>query len=76
MLEPEIFEKNISEKRNEIIIYSNFNSEIINSLFSNLSSLSFLELLELNKIMKSLNYSTIDVRFQLLKIISYPLFLV
>ena len=75
VLEPEIFEKNISEKRNEIIIYSNFNSERINSLFSNLSSLSFLELLELKQNYETLNYSTIDVNLQIQKIISYPLFL-
>ena len=75
MLEPEIFEKNISEKKDEITIYSNFNSERINSLFSNLSSLSFLELLELKQNYETLNYSTIDVDLQIQKIISYPLFL-
>ena len=75
VLEPEIFEKNISEKKDEITIYSNFNSERINSLFSNLSSLSFLELLELKQNYETLNYSTIDVDLQIQKIISYPLFL-
>ena len=62
-------------KKNEIIIYSNFNYKRINSLFSNLSSLSFFELLELKKNYETLNYSTIDVNLQIQKIISYPLFL-
>ena len=75
VLEPEIFEKNFNEKKNEIIIYSNFNYKRINSLFSNLSSLSFFELLELKKNYETLNYSTIDVNLQIQKIISYPIFL-
>ena len=75
VLNPEIFEKNISEKKDRIIIFSNFNYERINSLFSNLSSLSFLELLELKKNYELLNYSTIDVDLQIQKIISYPIFL-
>ena len=75
VLEPEIFEKNFNEKKNEIIIYSNFNYKRINSLFSNLSSLSFFELLELKQNYETLNYSTIDVNLQIQKIISYQLFL-
>ena len=74
--EPKIFIKNVSEKKKEIIMYSNFNSKRINSLFSNLSSLSFLELIELKKNYKLLNYSTIDIDVQIQKIISYPLYLV
>ena len=74
--EPKIFIKNVSEKKKEIIMYSNFNSKRINSLFSNLSSLSFLELIELKKNYNSLNYSTIDIDVQIQKIISYPVYLV
>ena len=74
-LQPKIFIKNVSEKKKEIIIYG-FNSKRINSLFSNLSSLSFLELIELKKNYKLLNYSTIDIDVQIQKIISYPLYLV
>ena len=40
-----------------------------------MSSLSFLELLELKKNYELLNYSTIDVDLQIQKIISYPIFL-
>ena len=49
-------------------MYSNFNSKRINSLFSNLSSLSFLELIELKKNYKLLNYSTIDIDVQIQKL--------
>lgn len=75
VIDPEIFTKNVKEKRDKIIIYSNFNSERINNLFSNLSSLSFLELIELKKNYELLNYSTVDVDIQIQKIISYPLYL-
>ena len=76
VIEPEIFTNNIKEKKDKIIIYSNFNSERINNLFSNLTSLSFLELIELKRNYELLNYSTIDVDIQIQKIISYPLYLV
>ena len=73
---PEIYVKNNKQETNKIIIYSNFDNKRINSLFSNLSSLSFLELLELKNNYKMLNYSTIDIDLQIQKIISYPLYLV
>lgn len=73
---PEIFVKNSSEIKEQIKLYSNFNSERINSLFSNLSSLSFFKLLELKKNYLLLNYSTIEINLQIQKIISYPLYLV
>ena len=73
---PEIYVKNNKQETNKIIIYSNFDNKRINSLFSNLSSLSFLELLELKNNYKMLNYSTVDIDLQIQKIISYPLYLV
>ena len=66
VIEPEIFTNNI-KKKDKIIIYSNFNSERINNLFSNLTSLSFLELIELKRNYELLNYSTIDVDIQIQK---------
>ena len=72
---PEIFTQNLSKKKEEIIIKSNFNYKRIQSLFSNLSSLSFLELFELKKNYDLLNYSTIDINVQIHKLISYPLYL-
>ena len=74
--DPEIFIKNNRQKNDKIVIYSNFNYKRINSLFSNLSSLSFLKLIELKNNYKMLNYSTIDIDVQIQKIISYPLYLV
>lgn len=73
---PEIISNNISDKKDSIIIKSNFNYERIQSLFSNLSSLSFFELLELKKNYELLNYSTTDVNIQIQKIISYPMYLI
>ncbi len=72
---PEIYIKNTRQGLDKIIIYSNFNDKRINSLFSNLSSLSFLELIELKDNYKMLNYSTVDIDLQIHKIISYPLYL-
>ena len=74
--DPEIYIKNNKQESKKIIINSNFNYKRINSLFSNLSSLSFLKLIELKNNYKMLNYSTIDIDVQIQKIISYPLYLV
>ena len=72
----EIFEKNIRTLKDKIIINSNFNYDRINSLFSNLSSLSLVELINLKKNYKSLNYSTVDINIQIQKIASYPIYLI
>ena len=45
------------------------------SLFSNLSSLSLIQLIELQKNYNLLNYSTTEVNLQIYKIISYPIYL-
>ena len=74
--DPKIYIKNNKQENDKLIIYSNFNYKRINSLFSNLSSLSFLKLIELRNNYKLLNYSTIDIDVQIQKIISYPLYLV
>ena len=58
---PEIFTKNISLKKEFIKINSNFNYDRINSLFSNLSSLSFLELMTLKKNLQKLQLYTLDL---------------
>ena len=71
-----IFEDNASQKSNLIKFRSNFNQKRIESLFSNLSSLSLLKLIDLRQNYKSLNYSTIDVDMQIYKVATYPLFLV
>ena len=54
---------------------SNFDIKKINSLFSNLSSLTMLDLFELRKSYKSLNYSVVDIDSHIYKITSYPIYL-
>ena len=71
-----IFENNVSQKSDLIRFESNFDQKRIESLFSNLSSLSLLKLINLRQNYKSLNYSTIDVDMQIYKVATYPLFLV
>ena len=76
IINPEIFIANASKKESFIEINSNFNYERIQSLFSNLSSLSFLGLLELKRNYKLLNFSTIDIDIHIQKLISYPIYLI
>jgi len=71
-----IFENNVSQKSDLIRFKSNFNQKRIESLFSNLTSLSLLKLINLRLDYKSLNYSTVDVDMQIYKIATYPLLLV
>ena len=70
-----VFEEN--EKRNTKLFefQSNFNLKRIKSLFSNLSSLSIFQLLDLRKNYKALNYSIVEVDIQLNKIFTYPIYL-
>jgi lipopolysaccharide export system permease protein len=70
-----IFVENNITRNERLIINSNFNYEKIQSLFSNLSSLSFLELYELKKNYKLLGYSTIELNVHIQKLISYPFYL-
>jgi lipopolysaccharide export system permease protein len=69
-------ENETNEKNDKSIIFSNFNYEKINNLFSNLSTLSILELFELRDNYKRINYSTTEIDVQLHKLISYPLYFV
>ena len=71
-----VFENNVSKKIDLIKFKSNFNQIKIESLFSNLSSLSLLKLIDLRQNYKSLNYSTVEVDMQIYKVATYPLFLV
>ena len=72
---PKISKNNIVVKKNEIEFKSNFDLKKINSLFSNLSSLSLIDLIKLRKNYKSLNYSVIDIDSHFYRIISYPVYL-
>jgi len=70
-----IFVNNLSSKQEKLKIKSNFNYERIQSLFSYLSSLSILELIELRKNYRLLGYSTVEVDVQINKLVSYPFYL-
>ena len=67
--------ENLSTKQSIIKIKSNFNYERIQSLFSYLSSLSILELIELKRNYKVLGYSTVEVDVHINKLVSYPFYL-
>ena len=71
----EIINNNQSKKVDLFVLNSNFNYERIQSLFSNLSSLSILRLLDLRKNYLLLNYSIVEVNLKLNKIFSYPIYL-
>ena len=75
IFDAKVFDKSKKEKIETLEINTNFDYLIIQNLFSNLSSLSILELLELRKNYKSLSYSLIEIDIQLLKLISFPLYL-
>ena len=73
---PEVFIQNIKEKKDEMEIKSHFDYNRIQSLFSNLSSLSLLKLIELKQNYVLINYSTVEINIQIHKILSYPIYLV
>ena len=73
--EASIYEENRSKKIKLLEFNTNFNQKKIESLFSNLSSLSILKLIDLRKNYKSLNYSLVDVELQINKLLTYPIYL-
>ena len=75
IFKPTILIDNQQTKVDELILKSNFNLKKINSLFSNLSSLTLFDLINLRKSYISLNYSVIDIDSHIFKVISYPLYL-
>ncbi len=70
----EIYIENSTQFEKKLKLKSNFNYQRIQSLFSNLSSLSILELFELKKNYKLLGYSTVEVDVQIQKLISFPIY--
>ena len=75
LYKPVILNNNQEYTLNELVVQSNFNLKKINSLFSNLSSLTIFKLIELRKSYKILNYSVVDIDSQLYRVISYPIYL-
>jgi lipopolysaccharide export system permease protein len=72
---PTILNNNQGYILNELVLQSNFDLKKINSLFSNLSSLTIFKLIELRKSYKILNYSVVDINSHLYKVTSYPIYL-
>ena len=70
----EIYVQNNRNIVSELKFNTNFDYEIIQNLFSNMSSLSFLELIEMRKNYKKLNYSLTEINLQLLKLVSFPFY--
>ena len=70
---PRIFEDNTTKNPDLINITSNFDYNRIQSLFSNLSSLSLIELIKLRMNYQQINYSTIEVDIQLQKVAVFSL---
>ena len=75
ILEPQILENNLVTGSSKMKLISNFDIKKINTLFSNLSSLTLTDLFELRKSYKSLNYSVVEIDSHLYKILTYPIYL-
>jgi lipopolysaccharide export system permease protein len=73
--DPVILNSNQEYSLSELVLKSNFDLRKINSLFSNLSSLTVFKLIELRKSYKILNYSLVDIDSHLYRVISYPIYL-
>jgi len=70
-----IIENNIRTTKNNFIFQSNFNSEKINTLFANLTSLTMWELFNLKNEYVSVGYSVKEINLHLQKIYSFPVYL-
>ena len=70
-----IIENNIRTIKDNFIFQSNFNSQKINTLFSNLTSLTIWELFNLKNEYNSVGYSVKEINLHLQKINSFPVYL-
>ena len=75
IIDPIITINNQTENiKGNIKISSNFNSDLINNIFSNISSFDLITFYDLKRNYKRLGYSTDEITIQLLKLFSTPLF--
>ena len=74
--EAEVYKQNNREIVKSLKFKTNFDYELIQNLFSNMSSLSFIELIEMRKNYKKLNYSLTEIDLQLFKLILYPVYFI
>ena len=72
---PSITKKNTTNNLPSVTFNSNFDIEIINNLFSNLSSMSLMQLSKLKKNYNNLGYSTVGIKVYENKILSVPIYL-
>ena len=75
ILNARVYEKNNYTNSEKIILSTNFNSERVQTLYSNLSALNVYELFELRQNYIKLNYSITDINLHLLKLLSNPFYL-
>ena len=72
----EIYVQNNKKLVESLKLKTNFDYELIQNLFSNMSSLSFIELIELRKNYKKLNYSLTEIDLQIFKLVSFPIYFI
>ena len=72
----EIYIQNNREIIKSLKLMTNFDYKLIQNLFSNMSSLSFTELIEMRTNYKKLNYSLTEIDLQLFKLISFPFYFI
>ena len=72
----EIYIQNNREIVKSLRLMTNFDYKLIQNLFSNMSSLSFMELIEMRTNYKKLNYSLTEIDLQLFKLISFPFYFI
>ncbi len=75
ILNAKVYKENDYKDIELLNLETNFDLKRIQTLYSNLSALNFMELYELRKNYKKLNSSTTEVDMHLMKLISYPIFL-
>ena len=72
----EIYVQNNKKVVKNLKLKTNFDYKLIQNLFSNMSSLSFLELIDMRKNYKKLNYSLTEIDLQLFKLVTYPFYFI
>tara|TARA_B100000902_G_scaffold382480_1_gene420189 strand:- start:6463 stop:7536 length:1074 start_codon:yes stop_codon:yes gene_type:complete len=75
IFDAKIYKKNNYKIEEKIALQTNFDYKRIQTLYSNLSSLNIIQLYELRKNYIKLNYSINDINLQILKLISFPIYL-
>tara|TARA_B100000900_G_scaffold389818_1_gene383018 strand:- start:520 stop:1593 length:1074 start_codon:yes stop_codon:yes gene_type:complete len=75
IFDAKVYKKNNYKVTKNIKLKTNFDYKRIQSLYSNLSSLNLIQLYELRNNYIKLNYSINDIDLQILKLISFPIYL-